>query len=342
MSAVDPRHPDRDLIGLSTAALRWWARQEITTPTSSVTGGGAVAAVERAVSVLVEDRPALALPSATYGLRTALLAIGVHPADEVLVSELDWPAAAVAVGSIGARAVPVEVDEETLTMSPAAAAAARTGGTAAVLVTHLHGVCADVPAIRAALGDGLPVVEDAAQAFGAELAGRPAGALGDVAVFSFAGKVVDAGELAVLTARDHTVIDSAVRFSQHPVRQRLHGITRPEVGALTGRPAPLSAVVGAYLLDGWPGRAAALRKDAARLPDPDASGVAPLAVPPRRAAVPGQIPVRVPMGWTPAPGTHARRSTARALPGVAARRAGTLRALTERVRILDVTCGADR
>lgn len=253
-------HPDAAFITRAQQALAWWASHAPSTPTSSITGGGAVAAMEKAVSRLVAGQPTLALPNATYALRTALLAVGVAPGDDVFVSGLDWPAGRAAVRSIGASPVPLAVDPHTLTADPTAAME-RSTATTAVLVTHLHGVCVDVPALRAAVGEGIPIIEDAAQAFTATLDGRPAGSLADVSVFSFGpGKLIDAGELAVLTTRDETLLDRAIQESQHPARQRLRCAGHAPRENLGGRPCPFAAVVAAYELHRLPERADRLRR----------------------------------------------------------------------------------
>jgi dTDP-4-amino-4,6-dideoxygalactose transaminase len=238
------------------------------------------------------DRPTLALPNATYALRTALLAVGVRPDDDVLLSALDWPAGRAAAHSIGANPVQVEPDPATLTISATAAAAARTPRTRAVIATHLFGICADIPALRDAVGHDLPLVGDAAQAFGATLDALPSGALGDIAVYSFGpGKTIDAGELAVLTARDDELLDQAVRHSQHPVRQLLRGL-EPIADGLIGRPAPLSALLAAFKLHRWPARCTEVRNAEEivqrRLSD---SGQRCLAAAPRRAGAPGCIAI---------------------------------------------------
>ena len=81
-----------------------------------------------------------------------------------------------------------------MTVDPAAAAKARTSRKRAVIACHLHGVCADIPALRSLL-PGVGILEDAAQAFGCGLDGRPAGSLGDVAVLSLGpGMQVESGD----------------------------------------------------------------------------------------------------------------------------------------------------
>jgi dTDP-4-amino-4,6-dideoxygalactose transaminase len=295
----DTNHPDAALLARSQRALAWWAEQTPATPTSSITGGGAIAAVEDAVSQLTMNKFALALPNATYGLRIALLAVGVRPGDDVLVSALDWPAGRAAARRLGARPIPVDIDPRTLTTDPAKIAAVRTRGTTALLVTHLHGVCADVPALRTALDDQLPVIEDAAQAFTATLDGRPAGSLADIAVFSFGpNKAIDAGELAVLTTRDEKLLRAAIRASQHPVRQLLTGSSPPDEDNLSGRPAPLSALLAAYELHHWPQRAQQLQQADHQLhkllDDNPTTELTRLTETPRRTGQPGTTAVLLP------------------------------------------------
>lgn len=176
-------HPDRGWIETVRSALDRWAATSSGSPTSSVLGGGAIAAAEAAFSELHAGRPALLLPSATYALRVALQAAGAVPGDEVICGAIDWPAGYAAISSLGATPVPVAADPRTLTLDPAAVAAARTPRTRAVIACHLHGVCADVPAIRRMLPD-VTVIEDVAQALGNRMDGHLAGTLGDMAILS--------------------------------------------------------------------------------------------------------------------------------------------------------------
>src|SRR5581483_11367189 len=102
--------------------------------------------------------------------------------DEVIVPANTCVPTVAGVEAAGAVPVLADVDPVTWTLDPRAAAAAVTERTRAVVPVHLYGLCADVDALRDL---GLKIVEDAAQAHGAELRGRPAGTLGDAAAFSF-------------------------------------------------------------------------------------------------------------------------------------------------------------
>jgi hypothetical protein len=246
-------HPDRALLARWRSALDAWEEASAWpgSPTSSLTGGGAVAAFEEAFSARLERR-ALLLPSATYGLRLALEVLGIGPGDEVVVPVLDWTATYAAVTSLGARPVPVRVDPATLTIDPAAASAARTSRTRAAVACHFVGTPADVPGLRDALG--LPVVEDCAGAPGSLLDGRQVGTLGDVAVFSLGpGKRLDAGEGGVLVTADRSLRERAVARSSHPLRLLRNGIdpSAAPPDALAVRPHPFAAVLGLHALQTW-------------------------------------------------------------------------------------------
>ncbi|HUO55289.1 MAG TPA: DegT/DnrJ/EryC1/StrS family aminotransferase, partial [Rhodoblastus sp.] len=128
----------------------------------------------------------LAVNSGTSALHLALLAAGVGPGDEVITVSMTFVATAAAILYSGARPVYVDVDPVTWTMDPAKVAAAVTPRTRAILPVHLHGLMADMdPIIEIARRHHLVVIEDAAQAHGAEYKGRRAGSIGDLGCFSF-------------------------------------------------------------------------------------------------------------------------------------------------------------
>ena len=119
----------------------------------------------------------------TDALVIALRALGVKPGDDVVVPSLTFYATAEAVADVGARPVFCDVDPGTRNVTVDTVRAALTDETTAIVAVDLFGVPAPCPELRAELG--LPVLEDAAQAAGASLGGRRAGALGDAATFSF-------------------------------------------------------------------------------------------------------------------------------------------------------------
>lgn len=128
----------------------------------------------------------LAVNSGTSALHLALLAAGVGPGDEVITVSMTFVATTAAVLYSGAKPVFVDVDPITWTMDPALIEAAITPRTKAILPVHLHGLMADMdPIMEIARRRGLVVIEDAAQAHGAEYKGRRAGSIGDFGCFSF-------------------------------------------------------------------------------------------------------------------------------------------------------------
>lgn len=236
-------HPDREWLRTVGAGIDAWLAEPSGSPTSQLTGGGAVARGEELLSAMHDGRPTLLMPSATYALWVALRTLGVQHGDEVLIPRYDWTSSLAVVLALGASPVVVPVDPATLTIDPDEAASRRTGLTRAVVATHLLGIPADIPALQKTL-PSVPIVEDCAQAFGAALDGRPVGALGDAAIFSFGpGKAIDAGELGALVLRDRELQERAVRESAHPIRQQLSGIAAPSPVGLSVRPHPLAAVL---------------------------------------------------------------------------------------------------
>lgn len=147
---------------------------------------------------------AVAVANGTAALHVALLSLGVGPGDEVIVPDLTFIATANAVTYCGARPVFCDVDAATWTMSVEDAARKITDRTSGVIPVHLYGHPADMGAIaELAKARGLFVLEDAAEAHGAEYRGRRVGALGDAATFSFYGnKIITTGEGGIVTTND--------------------------------------------------------------------------------------------------------------------------------------------
>ena len=148
--------------------------------------GPQVEAFEREFAAYCDSRYAVGVDSGTSALHLALLAAEVGPGDEVITTAFTFVATVAAIEYTGARAVLVDVDPATLTIDPARIAAAVTSRTKALLPVHLYGQVADMdPIMSIASAHGLTVIEDAAQAHGAEYKGMRAGSIGDLACFSF-------------------------------------------------------------------------------------------------------------------------------------------------------------
>jgi len=148
--------------------------------------GPEVAAFESEFAAYCGTRHAVGLNSGTSALHLALLACGVGPGDEVITVPFTFVATVAAIEYTGARPVLVDVDPGTLNMDSSRVAAAITERTKAIVPVHLHGRLADVElSTGIAREHGLVVVEDAAQAHGAEHRGRKAGSFGAAGCFSF-------------------------------------------------------------------------------------------------------------------------------------------------------------
>jgi dTDP-4-amino-4,6-dideoxygalactose transaminase len=153
---------------------------------SAFAGGPFVARFEAEFAAYCESPFAIGVGSGTEALWLALLALGVGKGDDVITVPNSFMATAEAITYAGANPVFVDVDERTYTMDPAGLEKAVTPKTKAIIPVHLFGQPADMdPILEFARQHGLWVVEDAAQAHGAEYKGRKAGTLGDAGCFSF-------------------------------------------------------------------------------------------------------------------------------------------------------------
>jgi dTDP-4-amino-4,6-dideoxygalactose transaminase len=154
--------------------------------TCQFTLGKEVAAFEEEFAAYSGSSIGCGVNSGTSALHLALLAAGVGPGDEVITVPFTFVATVSAIHYTGAKTVFVDVDPETFTMSPDALERAITPRTKAIMPVHLYGQPADMdPILAIARKHGLVVIEDAAQAHGAEYKGRRVGSIGDLACFSF-------------------------------------------------------------------------------------------------------------------------------------------------------------
>jgi dTDP-4-amino-4,6-dideoxygalactose transaminase len=148
--------------------------------------GAPVEAFERDFASFCGVRHAIAVNSGTSALHLALLAAGIGEGDEVITVPMTFVATVAATLYAGATPTFVDIDETTWTMDVGRLEAAITPRTRAIMPVHLHGRLADMDTIREiARARNLVVIEDAAQAHGAEHHGRRAGSLGDAGCFSF-------------------------------------------------------------------------------------------------------------------------------------------------------------
>lgn len=172
---------------------------------------------EEAFAKYIGVKHAVSLPSCTSGLHLALAAAGIGPGDEVIVPDLTWIASAAPISYVGATPVFADVDEQTWCLCANSVRACITEKTKAILAVDLYGGMPDYDALRAIADEhGLTLIEDAAEAIGSEFAGRKAGALGDVAAFSFHGsKTFSTGEGGMLVTDDDALYARVMHLRDH-------------------------------------------------------------------------------------------------------------------------------
>jgi dTDP-4-amino-4,6-dideoxygalactose transaminase len=148
--------------------------------------GDEVAAFEREFAAYCQAESCVALNSGTSALHLALLAAGVGPGDEVITVPFTFVATVSTIVYTGATPVFVDIDPVHFTMDAGSIEARITPRTKAIVPVHLYGQAADMdPILEIARRRRLVVIEDAAQAHGAEYHGRRCGSIGDIAAFSF-------------------------------------------------------------------------------------------------------------------------------------------------------------
>jgi perosamine synthetase len=161
--------------------------------------------LEESICRLTGAKHAIATNSCTAALHLAFAALGTGPGDEVITTDSTCVATGLGPHYTGATCVFVDVDPDTWCLSSAAVRRAVTAKTRAILACHWNGHPAEMDEILAiARQGGIPVVEDAAQALGADYKGRKVGTLGEIGCFSFQGAKVAIAGLggAVVTDRD--------------------------------------------------------------------------------------------------------------------------------------------
>ncbi len=167
--------------------------------------GDEVAAFEKEFAAYAGVQEAVGVNSGTSALHLALLAVGVGPGDEVITVPNTFVATVAAIGYTGAKAVLVDIDPRSFTIDVNRIERAITPRTKVIMPVHLYGQMADMdPIVDIARRHNLKVIEDAAQAHGAEYKGRRAGSIGDLGCFSFyPGKNLGAyGEGGLVTTND--------------------------------------------------------------------------------------------------------------------------------------------
>ncbi len=178
--------------------------------------GDEVEAFEREVARTLQVPHAVGLSNGTDALVCALSAAGVRAGDVVLTTAFSFIATVTAILRVGAVPRFCDIDPHSFNLEPRCLSDERLDGVKAVVVVHLFGRAADVAAIAERVGD-IPIVQDAAQAFGARTDAGPVGALGQAAAFSFfPGKPLGAlGDGGLLTTSDPQFAEAARRLRVH-------------------------------------------------------------------------------------------------------------------------------
>ena len=219
-------------------------------------GGPVVEELERRFAAFCGARHAVAVASGTDAIEIALRAAGVGSGDEVITAANTCVPTVAGIERAGATPVLVDADLDSRTLDPASLAGAVTERTRAIVPVHLYGRCADMePILAFARERGLLVIEDAAQAHGAEHAGSRAGSLADAAAFSFyptknLGALGDGG--AVVT-NDDGIAERARLLREYGEDERYHSVLHGSNSRLD----PLQAsvlLVGLDRLEGWNAR----------------------------------------------------------------------------------------
>jgi dTDP-4-amino-4,6-dideoxygalactose transaminase len=187
--------------------------------------GPDVRELEAGIAELCGTKHAIACASGSEALLLALMAAGVGPGDEVIVPSYTFFATASAVARLGAKIVFVDIDPVTYNIDPQQVAEHVSPATKAIIPVHLFGQCADMDPIQdVARRHSLVVIEDAAQAIGAEYKGRRAGAIGDVGCFSFypTKNLGGAGDGGMLTTNDDELAQTLALLRAHGMEPRYY------------------------------------------------------------------------------------------------------------------------
>lgn len=258
--------------------------------------GPEVGELERALAKFAGVRHCISVSDGTTALLIALMALGVSPGDEVVTTPFSFIATAETICLLGATPVFVDIDPQTCNLDPAGLERAIGPRTRAIMPVSLYGQCADMDAINEIAGrHGLPVIEDAAQSFGATYRGRRSTALSTIGCTSFfpskpLGCYGDGG--ACFTDDD--------RLAAAIGQIRLHGQSRRYVHVrlgLNGRLDTLQAAILLVKLRYLPAelqmrRAAAMRYSAL-IGAACASAVRPVSIRPYNESAFGQYTVRI-------------------------------------------------
>ena len=179
--------------------------------------------LEESVAAWCGADHAIGCASGSDALLLALMSEEIGPGDEVIMPSFTFFATASAAWRLGARPVFVDIDPVSFNISPAAIRDAITPATRAIIPVHLFGQCAEMPEIMAiARQHELLVIEDAAQAIGASVAGEPAGSWGDIGCLSFypTKNLGGFGDGGIMVTQDHLRAERLRLYAAHGMKPR--------------------------------------------------------------------------------------------------------------------------
>jgi dTDP-4-amino-4,6-dideoxygalactose transaminase len=215
--------------------------------------GPEVESLEKEIASYTDTEFGVSCASGSDALLLSLMCLDAGPGDEVITTPFTFVATAGSIARLRARPVFVDIEPDTYNLDPEKLAAAITPKTKAILPVHLFGMASDLDRItEIAKKQGIPVIEDAAQAIGATYAGRPVGGIGDFGCFSFfpSKNLGGFGDGGLVTTRDRSLAEKLRVL-------RTHGSSKKYTYDLIGMNSRLDALQAAILrvklrhLDAW-------------------------------------------------------------------------------------------
>ncbi len=216
-------------------------------------GGPEVEGLEREIAAYSAAAYGIGVTSGTDALLIALMAVDIQPGDEVITTPYTFFATGGSIHRLGAAPVFVDIDPVSYNIDPAAIEAAITPRTRAIMPVHLYGQMADMdPIMDIAARHNLYVIEDAAQAIGAEYKGRRAGSIGHFGCFSFfpSKNLGGFGDGGMMTAQDEKLAHAARLLRNHGAEPKYYHKVVVGNFRLDALQAAVLRVKLAYL-DGW-------------------------------------------------------------------------------------------